>query len=99
MRPITKIIIQLVDIESIQALISKHIEDGLPMVGFHYMVESNGDTEIGRPITMIGNHYLGENATSIGIATIDLLLEELEIKGTTEVDVFIVEDGKMRKYK
>lgn len=111
MRPITKIIIQLVDIESIDALIFKHKEEGMPMVGFHHMIATDGTVETGRPISAIGNHYLTENAASIGIATIgneltkeqesaiDTLLEELKTKAPEAKDVYIVENGKLRKYK
>lgn len=111
MRPIIKIIIQPVDIGSIDALILKHKEEGMPMVGFHYMIGSDGNTEIGRPISAIGNHCIGENAASIGIATIgteltkkqestiDTLLEELETKVPEVKEVYIVENGELKKYK
>lgn len=111
MRPITKIIIQPVDIESIDALISKHLDEGMPMVGFHHMIATDGTTETGRPISAIGNHYVGENAASIGIATIgkeltkkqestiDTLLEELETKVPEAKEVYIVENGELKKYK
>ncbi|MFT3994405.1 MAG: hypothetical protein QM660_08860 [Dysgonomonas sp.] len=111
MRPINKIIIQPVDIESIDALIAKHIEEGMPMVGFHYMTATDGTIETGRPISAIGNHYVGENAASIGIATIgkeltkkqesiiDSLLDELETKVPEIKEVFIVENGELKKYK
>lgn len=111
MRPINKVIIQPVDIESIDALISKHKEDGMPMVGFHYMISSDGIVEIGRPISTIGNHYITENTASIGIATIgteltkkqessiDVLLEELELKAPNSKEVYIVENGELKKYK
>lgn len=111
MRPINKIIIQPIDIESIDALISAHKKKGMPMVGFHYMIATDGTTEIGRPISIIGNHYITENAATIGIATIgteltkkqesaiDLLLEELELKAPDVKEVFIVENGELKKYK
>lgn len=51
MRPIIKIIIQLVDVESISALIDKHLAEGMPMVGYHFMIASDGTIEIGRPIS------------------------------------------------
>lgn len=111
MRPITKIIIQPVDIESIDALVLKHREEGMPMVGFHHMIATDGTTETGRPISAIGNHYVPENAASIGVATIgkeltkkqesaiDTLLEELETKVPDVKDVYIVMDGELKKYK
>lgn len=111
MRPITKIIIQLIDMKDASSLVSKHLEEGMPMVGFHYMIASDGTTKIGRPITMIGNHYLGNNASSIGIATIgkeltkkqesaiDLLLEGLDLKVPNEKEVLIAENGELKSYK
>ena len=92
MRLITKVIIQIVDVEDSTQLIKKHVDSGMPMVGFHYMVESDGIYEIGRSISTIGNHCVGENTSSIGIAcigeeltkkqesSIDSLLDELELK-------------------
>lgn len=111
MRPINKTIIQLVDVDSISALVEKQKSEGLPMVGFHYMIEPDGTVEIGRPISMIGNHYVGENASSIGIAcigseltkkqesSIDSLLDELELKAPDVKVVFMVESGELKKYK
>lgn len=111
MRPINKIIIQLLDIESIDALVSKHSKEGMPMVGFHYMIATDGTTEIGRPISTIGNHFITDNTSSIGIATIgkeftkkqessvDALLEELETKVPDVKEVYIVENGELKKYK
>ena len=92
MRPITIVIIQLVEVEDSAQLIKKHIKEGMPMVGFHYMIEPDGLIKVGRAISIIGNHYIGENASSIGIAcigqeltkkqesSIDSLLDELELK-------------------
>lgn len=111
MRPINKTIIQLVDIESIESLVATHEEEGMAMVGFHYMIEPDGTVEIGRPISTIGNHYVGENASSIGIAcigseltkkqesSIDSILEELKLKAIDVKDVFMVESGELKKYK
>lgn len=111
MRPINKIIIQLVDLDNVQALIDKHREEGMPMVGFHYMIDKDGSVEIGRPISMLGNHYVPENSDSIGVAcigaeltkkqelSIDNLLEELELKAPNIQDVYLVENGELKKYK
>ena len=111
MRPINKIIIQTVDIESIQALISKHLEEGMPMVGFHYMIGKDANCELGRPISIIGNHFIGENATSIGIVIIgkeistqqaselDILIEEIKLRVPSVKDIFVFEDGKLKERK
>lgn len=110
MRPISKIIIQLIDIKDINTLISKHINEGMPMVGFHYLIGKDADVVEGRPISAIGNHYMGENASSIGIAiigkemnskqesSIDTLLEELELKVPSVKEVYIVDNGELINY-
>lgn len=111
MRPITKIIIQKVEVDNSNQLIDQHAKEGMAMVGFHYMIESDGSVEIGRPISTIGNHCIGNNANSIGIATIGkeltkkqessiyLLIEEFEFKAPYVKEVFILEDGELKKYK
>lgn len=111
MRLINKTIIQLVDVDSADTLVAKHMAKGMAMVGFHYIVELDGSIEIGRPISSIGNHYIGGNASSIGVAVIgdhitekqkqaiDTLLEELETKVPDAKEVFIVENEELKKYK
>lgn len=111
MRPITKIIIQLIDVENVDALIEDHKKKGMAEVGFHYMVDPEGNIELGRSINNIGNHYVGENAISLGIGcignrltakhkiAIDTLIEELSIKGIDVSSVFFVDDGELKKYE
>lgn len=111
MRPINKIIIHLVDAKNIATLIADCLNEGLPMVGFHYMIEPNGSVELGRPISMIGNHYTGENASSIGIAcigttitteqhkAIDKIIQDLDLKINGNKEVFTVEYNKLKIYK
>lgn len=112
MRPITKIIIQPVDIKNADALIAEHLnEKNMPEVGFHYIVETDGETKQGRSISIIGNHFISENSSSIGVATIgkeltkkqesaiDTLLEDIELKAPSVKEVFIVENGELVKYK
>lgn len=112
MRPINKIIIQLVDVKDSDALIDKHVnENNMPEVGFHYMIETDGTTKIGRTVSNIGNHYIAKNSNSIGVAligkeltkshesAIDRLLEDLSIKNIDTKNVFVVENGELKKYK
>ena len=107
-----KIIIQIVDVKDSEALINKHLnEKNMPEVGFHYMIESDGTTKIGRTISNIGNHYVSENSSSIGVAligvaltkahesAIDSLLEDLSIKSIDTNNVLIVENGELKKYR
>lgn len=110
MRPINKIIIQQIDIRDVNALVSKHLEEGMPMVGFHYMIDKSASIIEGRPISAIGNHTLGENATSIGIAIIgkaltttqetalDSLIDDIGLKAPEAKNVFIVENGELKNY-
>lgn len=103
--------IQLVDVKDVDALIADHLNKGMAEVGFHYMIEKNGTTKTGRSISFIGNNMIGHNADSIGIAcigtqlikiqeaAIDNLLEELSIKGVSTDNVFIVENGELKKYR
>lgn len=112
MRPITKIIIQLIDdMKDASSLVSKHLEEGMPMVGFHYIIGKDASVEEGRPISAIGNHYVGDNATSIGIAIIgkelsakqetalNSLIEDIWLKAPEAKNVLIVENGELKKYE
>lgn len=42
-------------------------ERGWKDVGYHFFIKRDGTIEIGRPITEVGAHTKGKNATSIGI--------------------------------
>lgn len=111
MRPIIKIIIQIVNEDNASELIKKHLSSGMPEVGFHHIIETDGNVVLGRSINNIGNHLIGYNADSIGIAcigtsltkkhesVIDSLLEELSIKGIDVSNVFLVEGDELKKYK
>lgn len=111
MRPINKIIIQLIAIGNVSTLINKHLNEGMPEVGFHYIIDSEGNTELGRSVNNIGNHLIGYNADSIGIAcigasltkkqesAIDSLLDELLTKGVDVSNIFFLENGELKKYK
>jgi|PlaIllAssembly_1097288.scaffolds.fasta_scaffold482289_1 hypothetical protein len=44
-----------------------HKSKGWNSVGYHYFIKYIGDLQIGRPLSQIGAHCYGENATSIGI--------------------------------
>jgi len=45
-----------------------HFNLGWGGVGYHYIIRSNGDIEIGRPEYLIGVHTRGHNLNSIGVA-------------------------------
>jgi hypothetical protein len=44
-----------------------HLSRGWDDIGYHFVIESNGNLSIGRPIGVIGAHCYGENKNSIGI--------------------------------
>ena len=44
-----------------------HKERGFWGIGYHYLINVDGQIELGRPIDMIGAHCKGHNANSVGI--------------------------------
>lgn len=44
-----------------------HKNRGFDCIGYHYLINTRGQIEIGRPLEMIGAHCRGHNANSIGI--------------------------------
>lgn len=49
---------------------SWHKAKGWDGIGYHFVVNRNGDVEIGRPVDKAGAHVYGYNAYSIGICMI-----------------------------
>lgn len=45
----------------------QHKKQGFGMIGYHYVIEKDGTTQIGRPDWAVGAHALGANYDSIGI--------------------------------
>ncbi len=45
-----------------------HLNRGWRDIGYHFLVQRNGEVEEGRPIEQTGAHTKGENFDSIGIA-------------------------------
>ena len=72
MRPINKVIIHCsatpegrdVKLETIRQW---HIDKGWNDIGYHYVIELDGQIQAGRPVELFGAHTLGENKYSIGI--------------------------------
>ena len=75
MRYITKIVLhcsatregQDFSVETIRAW---HKQRGFRDIGYHYVIQRNGDIQDGRPVTMQGAHVKGHNKNSIGICYI-----------------------------
>lgn len=47
-----------------------HKERGWEMIGYHFVILLDGTIEMGRPISKVGAHVSGYNATTIGICLI-----------------------------
>jgi len=45
-----------------------HLDRGWSDIGYHYLINLNGDIENGRDIEKIGAHCKGQNTGSVGIA-------------------------------
>lgn len=45
-----------------------HRSKGWAGIGYHFVIRTNGDIEIGRPLTAVGAHVKGLNDCSLGIA-------------------------------
>jgi len=45
-----------------------HLNRGWRDIGYHFLIQRNGEVEEGRPIEQTGAHTKGENFDSIGIA-------------------------------
>lgn len=59
-----------------------HKNRGWTMVGYHYVVDLQGNVHKGRCITQVGAHVKGHNKTSIGICYVGGLDENGEPKDT-----------------
>lgn len=74
MREITHIVVHhsASPLTATAALIRRHHieENGWTDIGYHLVVEANGDSIRGRPIDRAGAHCRGHNATSIGICLV-----------------------------
>lgn len=53
-----------------EALEAMHKARGFRTIGYHYIIEPNGDLVTGRPESEIGAHVEGHNAHSIGVCMI-----------------------------
>lgn len=47
-----------------------HKAKGYDSIGYHFVVNRNGDLETGRPVQKIGAHVYGHNSDSLGICMI-----------------------------
>lgn len=59
-----------------------HRQQGMDMIGYHYVVLLDGTIQSGRPIERVGAHTAGHNAHSIGICYIGGLDADGKAKDT-----------------
>jgi N-acetyl-anhydromuramyl-L-alanine amidase AmpD len=46
-----------------------HVEDrGWKDIGYHYLIDRNGHTVVGRPLDQVGAHTVGKNIGTIGVS-------------------------------
>jgi len=72
MRRIERIVIHCTDtpagrICTVEEITRWHKARGFRTIGYHFIVQPNGDVHYGRPIEDVGAHAKGFNNTSIGI--------------------------------
>ena len=47
-----------------------HLDNGQPEIGFHYIIDSQGQILMGRPASKVGAHYPEFDQTSLGVCII-----------------------------
>ena len=55
---------------SVDTIRKWHTDKGWDDIGYHYVIQINGDIGKGRDVADMGSHSLGENSDSIGICYI-----------------------------
>ena len=87
MRKISKIILHCTatpegrDV-SVNEIKQWHLDRGWSDIGYHYVIDINGNLKEGRPLTRRGAHVRGHNKGSIGIAYVGGVDENLKPKDT-----------------
>ncbi len=75
MRPINKLIIHCSATPEGRDVKTKeikkwHLNNGWADIGYHYVIELDGEVVEGRPVELVGAHCVGQNKFSIGICYI-----------------------------
>lgn len=55
---------------SVETIRKWHIDRGFTDIGYHFIIQPNGDLEFGRPIYLKGAHVKGANKDNIGVCFI-----------------------------
>lgn len=63
-----------------------HLDRGWSDIGYHYVIDINGNLQEGRPLTRAGAHVRGHNKGSIGIAYVGGVDANLKPKDTRTED-------------
>jgi N-acetylmuramoyl-L-alanine amidase len=53
-----------------QQITEWHTAKGWAAIGYHFVITRAGDLELGRPVTDVGAHVQGYNATSVGVCMV-----------------------------
>lgn len=59
-----------------------HLKKGWSDIGYHFVVQQDGSTQVGRPIEKIGAHVRGNNSKTVGICYIGGLDDKGKAKDT-----------------
>ena len=75
MRKITKIIVHCTDTKNgvrvpLKEIEAWHLARGFHKIGYHYVIQPNGDVEQGRDLSEVGAHCEGENLESVGVCLV-----------------------------
>lgn len=87
MRPIEKIIIHCSatpegrDVKT-ETIKQWHLDMGFSDIGYHYVIELDGQMKEGRPLEVVGAHVRGQNNNSIGICYVGGCDEQMKPKNT-----------------
>jgi len=101
MRPIDKIIIHCSATEkgkriSIEEIERWHKNRGWSEIGYHFVIELDGQIKRGRDLDVVGSHVQGHNAGSIGICYVGGLINGKPadtMTGTQEVSLWRLIDS------
>lgn len=59
-----------------------HLKRGWDDIGYHYVIQRDGQIELGRPVADQGAHVKGENVDSVGVAYVGGLTDNGEVADT-----------------
>lgn len=93
MRPLNEIIIHCTDTPStttVESIRRYHKSLGWSDIGYHYLVDHNGNWHKGRDLALVGAHCKGHNTGSIGIAYIGKYANGTDIENLARVCNFLI---------